>query len=386
MTTTILPVTWDLPRLFVPPAIFPAPGFAGEGVRALFYESVPYRGHPTRVFAWLGLPAVTPCPAMVLLHGGGGTAFDEWVRIWNRRGYAAIAMDLCGCVPAQPVVRDGGSHARHAHGGPAGWGASFDQIAEPIEDQWTYHAIASALLGHSLLAAQPGVDADRIGVTGISWGGYLTSIVAGVDDRLRGAAPVYGCGFLGEDSCWSDFDFPERPAADVRHWLELWDPARYLGQAAMPMCWVSGTNDFAYPLSSLQRSYQLPIGPRTLCIRIEMPHGHAEGWAPAEIGAFMDSLLAGGAPLPRLNDSGRDGRTVWAHCRAALPIARVELCCTRARGHWTDRKWRSYPAWYDAENGRIEASLPPHATTWFLNAYDERDCVASTPHEEVEKA
>ena len=48
----------------------------------------------------------------------------------------------------------------------------------------------------------PGVDPDRIGVTGISWGGYLTCIVAGVDPRFRFAAPVYGCGFLGDNSAW----------------------------------------------------------------------------------------------------------------------------------------------------------------------------------------
>jgi len=29
-------------------------------------------------------------------------------------------------------------------------------------------------------------------VTGISWGGYLTCIVAGIDDRLKAAVPVYG--------------------------------------------------------------------------------------------------------------------------------------------------------------------------------------------------
>lgn len=34
----------------------------------------------------------------VLAHGGGGTEF-EWVRMWNRRGSAATAMDTVGSVP-----------------------------------------------------------------------------------------------------------------------------------------------------------------------------------------------------------------------------------------------------------------------------------------------
>lgn len=376
-------VQWPCARLQQAPAVFPAPGFCAPGVRALFYENVPYRGQPTRVFAWLGVPEVAAgqtCPGMVLLHGGGGTAFDEWVRRWTARGYAAIAMDLCGCVPAQPVVCDGVPHQRHDQGGPPGWDASFSRTAEPVEDQWTFHAVAAALGAHSLLAAQPGVDAGRIGVTGISWGGYLTCIVAGVDARLKAAVPVYGCGFLWVDSCWNDNTFPAHPAEQVRRWLALWDPAGYLPQARLPLCWVSGTNDFAYPLSSLQQSYQLPPGPRTLCIRVDMPHSHVDGWAPAEIGVFTDSLLRGGDPLPSLGRHGRDGNIVWANFTAARPIQKAEICFTRALGHWTDRKWNVLPVKFDAATGRVEAELPRHATAWFLNIFDDRGCVASTPH------
>jgi len=377
------PVTWPLATLSRPPAVFDAPGFSAPGVRALFYESVPYRGRPTRVFAWLGVPELPPgqtCPGMVLLHGGGGTAMDEWVRLWNERGYAAVAMDQCGCVPGAPDTRQCGSHARHEHGGPPGWDDSFDRTADPIEDQWPYHVVAAAMAGHSLLAAQTGVDAGRIGLTGISWGGYAVCIVAAVDSRLRGAVPVYGCGFLGHDSGWSDNAFLTRPADRVRRWLDLWDPSRYLPHVTLPMCWVSGTNDGAYPLSILQKSYQLPAGPRSLCIRVEMGHSHPHGWAPAEIGVFMDSLLRGGEPLPRFREHGCDGGKVWAVCESARPIAKAELSCTRALGHWTDRKWNICPARFDAATGRIEADLPPHATVWFLNVFDDRNCVVSTPH------
>ena len=378
-------VTWPLEDIFRVPATFPAPGFAGEGVQALFFESVPYHGRPTRVFAWLGLPAQTggvSCPGIVLLHGGGGTAFDEWVRLWNARGYAAIAMDLCGCIPEHPQALDGGPHARHRDGGPPGWGG-FDQTDAPLEDQWTYHAVAAALAGHSVLAAQPCVDAERIAITGISWGGYVTCIVAGIDPRLRAAAPVYGCGFLGEDSCWKDLDFPNRPTDEVQRWLDLWDPSRFLSQAGMPMCWLSGTNDFAYPLSSLKKSYLLPTGPRTLCIRVDMPHSHQHGWAPAETGLFMDSVLSAGVPLPRLREYGRDRDRVWAVFDAARPIVKAELCTTRALGHWTDRRWTATPAGFEAADGAVEARLPPHTTAWFLNVFDDRGCVASTPHEDA---
>ena len=120
---------WDLVGLDQPPRTWPANEHRAKGVQGLFFENVPWKGKPTRVFAWLGLPdlpAGGACPGMILLHGGGGTAFDAWVRLWNRRGYAAIAIDQCGCVPESPEVQDGVPHARHADGGPPGWDASFD--------------------------------------------------------------------------------------------------------------------------------------------------------------------------------------------------------------------------------------------------------------------
>ena len=173
------------------------------GVRALYFESVPWRGKPTRVFAYYGAPAGKKLPGMVLIHGGGGTAFAEWVRLWNKRGYAAIAIDTSGNVPEKAADDQpwSPSKKRHEFGGPEGWGG-FTQIDEPIQDQWSYHAVAAALLAHSLIRSFPEIDAKRIGVTGISWGGYLTDIVSGVDPRFRFAVPVYGCGFLGEDSAW----------------------------------------------------------------------------------------------------------------------------------------------------------------------------------------
>jgi len=85
---------WDFQALGYAPKVYEAPT-QEPGVRALYFESVPFKSKPTRVFAYYGAPAGKKLPAMVLVHGGGGTAFAEWVRIWNRRGYAAIAMDTC---------------------------------------------------------------------------------------------------------------------------------------------------------------------------------------------------------------------------------------------------------------------------------------------------
>ncbi len=379
-------VRFDLAALSRVPDVFPADQAPAEGVRSFFFEGAPFKGQPTRVFAYYGVPVeasdtVKPnekLPAMVLIHGGGGTAFDRWVKVWNSRGYAAIAMDLCGCVP----VGNNGNWQRHELGGPPGWDSSFGQLDDPIDEQWTWHAVNAVALAHSLIRSYPEVDTDRIGVTGISWGGYLTSIVAGVDHRFKLAVPVYGCGYLGENSAWLPaFEKLGKEKADL--WLKQWDPSEYLGQVQMPMLWVNGTNDFAYPMDSWRKSYLLPPTDRTLCLRVRMPHGHGPaGENPEEIHVFANSLLKQGKPLPKIIQQGIVNEEAWATFRADVTIARAELCFTRKSGRWQDREWETLPAQIDVVSARVSAHVPEDATVFYLNLFDESDCVVSTEHVE----
>ncbi|MDB5350552.1 MAG: hypothetical protein JWN86_1799 [Planctomycetota bacterium] len=368
------------PEMLLPPKTYTAPGFEAEGVRALFYDGPAWKGKPTRVFAWVGLPKLEPgkkAPGIVLVHGGGGTAFDAWVRLWTKRGYAAIAMDTCGSVPKGTY----GNWQRHEAGGPPGWGG-FGQVDDPLTDQWPYHAVADAILGHSLLRSMPEVDADRIGITGISWGGYLTCIVSGLDDRLKFAAPVYGCGFLGDDSVW----VPElkKMGAKGETWLAMWDPSQYLKRGTMPKLWVTGTNDFAYPMDSLQKSYHLAGGTSTLCVRLRMPHGHGgAGENPAEIQAFADSIVRDGKTLATITGKGRDGDRAWVDFKGASPIVKAELLFTRDGGAWTGRKWETAEATVDGGRTRATATVPMGATVYYLNLVDEGGQVVSSEHAEI---
>lgn len=372
---------WDMNVLGSVPKTYPADAPLADDMTSVFYEGLPWRSQPTRVFAYYGLPKVaagTKVPGIVLVHGGGGTAFDAWVRLWNSRGYAAIAMDTCGCVP----VGSYGKWQRHDAGGPPGWGG-FAEVDQPVEDHWTYHAVADVVLAHSLLRSLPGVDPERIGVTGISWGGYLTCIVAGVDARFRFAVPVYGCGFLGDNSVWLP-EFQKMGAEKAARWLGRWDPSVWLPRSKMPMLWVDGTNDFAYPLDSLQKSYRLTQGPHTLCIRVRMPHGHGgAGENPAEILAFAENQLRGGQPLARITGQGRDGDRVWVTFAAATAMERAELNYTCQTGRWQDRTWETAPAEIDTAVHKATAQLPPGVKAYYFNLIDRRNLVVSAEHNEI---
>lgn len=341
-------------------------------VQEVHYEGVPLAGKPTRVFAYYGRPdGDGPFPAMLCVHGGGGQAFREWAELWAKRGYVALAMDTAGQGAGRVRLPDGGPDQTD----PAKFG---DFTLETRGEMWTYHAVAAVVRGHSLLASLPEVDKQKIGITGISWGGYLTCIVAGIDDRLKCAVPVYGCGFLGDNSTWVP-RFEKMSPAQRKLWLDQFDPSKYLGGATCPMLFVNGTNDFAYPLDSYQKSYQLPQGPVTLCVRVRMPHGHPPGWAPAEIGLFVDSILKEGVPLPKIGAMQFAEGHTSAQFNARTEIKSGELHYAVATGPWQQRVWKSIPAVLDRDAVRAHV---PHARplVYYLTITDDRGALVSTPH------
>ncbi len=372
-------VTFDVQSLQMVPKV-EAAKIDGQGLQAIFYEGLPYEGKPTQVFAYYGIPTQgagadeqQKVPGIVLVHGGGGTAFANWVKLWNARGYAAIAMDLCGCVP----VGTYGKWQRHERGGPPGWDASFEQIKQPLGDQWQTHAVTAVARANSLLRSLPQVDPDRIALTGISWGGYMTCLVAGVDARFKCAAPVYGCGYLGDNSAWLPA-FERLGKQNASQWLNQWDPSVYLPAARMPFLWVNGTNDFAYPMDSWQRSIELHQD-NTLCLRIRMPHGHgAAGENPEEIRVFVDSVLKGAKPLPQLDMPRVAGARVTVSFKSQVALKKAELCFTKDTGKWQERQWDALPADLDIDQSIITATIPESARVWYINLFDERDCVVSS--------
>jgi dienelactone hydrolase len=361
---------WDLAALARPPAV--TWGDTTGAVRSLYYAGEPFEGRPTRVFAYYAVPAKVTgkLPAMVLVHGGGGKAFREWAELWAKRGYAALAMDLAGHGPDGQRLPDGGPD----QGSPE----KFDRIARGVKEAWPYHAVANVLRAVSLLGSFQEVDPERLGITGISWGGYLTCIVAGLDERLKVAIPVYGCGFLHENSAWLA-TFAKLPAADRDLWIKTFDPSHYLPGCAMPILFVNGTNDTAYPLDSHQKSYRLVRGPRTLCVTVRMPHGHQAGWKPVEIGLFADAVLRGGQPLPEFTAVSRDGGQVTAAFKSAVPVEKAALHYTTDRGEWKDRSWQTVPA--ELRDGTARAALPADkGIVYFLTLTDRRGAVVSTEH------
>lgn len=371
-----LPTTmpWDLAKLSTAPTM----EWVDESgaVRSLLYRGQDYQGKPTRVFAYYATPGTLAgdtstdkdLPAVVLVHGGGGTAFAEWVKLWAKRGYAAIAMDLAGKQPGGERLPDGGPDQSHAE--------KFLPMDRPMSDHWTYHAVGNVILAHSLIRSFPEVDAERTALTGISWGGYLTCIVAGLDNRFQAAVPVYGCGFLHDNSIWLD-EFAKYSPEDRKKWVQLFDPSQYIGSAAMPVFFVNGTNDCCYWLDSYAKTYGLVQGERNLRITVRMPHGHQVGWAPSEIGLFIDQHVLGGTALPKIATPKMSSGQFRAKVDTSTKLKAAELHYTTGTGDFKDRPWQSIPAKLDG-SAIVVDSLPADTSIWFVTVTDEREAVMSS--------
>jgi len=366
-------------------------------VHSLLYQGEDYQGHPTEIFAYYASPAtlageqisVEKYPGIVLLHGGGGTAFSEWVEKWARRGYAAIAMDLGGKRPATPKfdpvtrqvvqrfdnVREKRTRLKQA--GPLDdHDAKFQNVNDDPTDDWQFHAVSAAVRAHSLLRSFPDVDAERTAVTGISWGGYLTCLTASVDSRFKAAVPVYGCGFLYDGESVQRSMIDRLDSMQRAEWIRLHDPSRFLSHCRVPIFFVNGTNDKHYPLRSYSRTYELVKGVVAIRIEAGMRHSHVHGWAPIEIGRFVDQHLLQKAAMVELGKLTLVDDTVSSNFSAGQMPKHAVLQYTSDGGPLVDRQWKSIDA--TLADGVVSAKLPPDATVWCLAVTGQRGALVTT--------
>lgn len=392
-TAAALP--WKLDALFEPPAYHWLERKETR-VKALLYSGLPYNGKPTEVFAYYASPltlgkVTTPppggFPGIVLVHGGGGSAFMKWAALWAERGYAAIAMDISGNAEPDTLLEEESEEkayrdrrTRLPNGGPDQSSLNtFAKLREPFEQQWTYHAVADAILAHSLLRQFSEVNRERTAITGISWGGYTTCLAASVDSRFRAAVPVYGCGFYGAGTKWTlpDQLFAKLSPEEKAQWTRLWDPGSYLSRIQVPIFFVNGTNDPFFWLEAYRQTIEAVPGAKNVRLEIKMVHGHPQGWAPREIGLFVDSLLLGTPPLPMIGAVSHQAGGITAAVTSATALKQSRLVYTTDQKSNEERRFESLPATLSEKEIHAPA-LPTGTTIWFLEVTDDRGARVTT--------
>lgn len=130
-----------------------------------------------RVYGWLAKPeGAGPFPAMLVLPGAGINPRPRPLE-HARHGYVALDLQVHGLdvdLEKYPVLP-----------------GYFDHfVTEPIDGYYYYKVHQRCLQAITYLRSRKDVDPTRIVVVGGSQGGRLSSIMAGLDPRVRAAVPA----------------------------------------------------------------------------------------------------------------------------------------------------------------------------------------------------
>ena len=377
-------LVWNTTELFQKPVTHECTERPANGMRSLFYEGADYKGKPTWVFCYYATPkGKAPeggWPAVVCAHGGGGTAYPEWVKHWNQKGYAALAMDLEGHLPGGNAHHVEGNHptnVSHRNAGPSriDW---FGDRALPDQEQWFYHAVADTIRANSLLRSFPEVHPDKIGLTGISWGGTVISAAAGIDSRFAFAIPVYGGGYIhhsDNDELAQWFPPKNMTKQQFHDYQTKWDPSIHLPHAKMPMLWVTSIADPVFQIDIIAKSSRAAGRNSQLCLRPWMIHGHGNGWNDApEIVQFADSIVKGSASLPKLHQPEiiPTTRIVETKYSGKGKFTEAWIYFTGSEGNWKTRKWNFIECSIQDKMLISKNELPMNTSAFFVYVFRDK--------------
>ena len=369
-------------------------------MKAIYFDAQDYTGAPTRVYAYLGIPAGagagSPVPGIVLVHGGGGTAFDNWVTKWNARGYAAISIAVEGQADVDIDPDPNRTEwERHSMAGPVRDGIYHDSDVEPITDQWMYHAVANTVLANSLLRSLPEVDASKVGLMGISWGGVITSTAIGIDTRFAFAIPTYGCGHK--------YDARNNYGTSLGNndlYRQVWDPMVRITNATMPVLWYSWPREWHFPLDCQAYTYHGATGTRMVSIVHGWGHGH--DWNRPESYDFADSIVSNGAPWCVQQSVGLAGSVAQAVFTSSKPLTEASLLygvsneVSTVNLGWVETSVTSLVEG-PAGTWTVTANMPAEASGWYIKVeaagsdtnnlygYTDTNVVAGSDYQEIIK-
>lgn len=267
----------------------------GDGFRVenLIYESWP--GH--QVTANLYLPNSKPPYPGVLVpcghshNGKAAAAYQRACILLAKNGMAALCYDPIGQGERYQVLSEepneffrGGSRYRPPHPQVQYYCTAEHTLMSvssvPLGSNTARYRIWDGMRGIDYLVSRPDIDASRIGCTGNSGGGTLTSYIMALDDRVQAAAPV----------CYStmyrylvDFNGPQDGEQNLYGQLSYGlDIADYtLMRAPKPTLICAGTHDSTFKIDGTwelfreaKRFYtRLGYAERIDIIEADAPHG-----------------------------------------------------------------------------------------------------------------
>jgi dipeptidyl aminopeptidase/acylaminoacyl peptidase len=193
-----------------------------------------------------------PGPAVIEIHGGPHTLYG-WSLVWEFQVLAAAGIGVFYCNPR----------------GSEGYGQDFN---DANHRDWGDGPMRDVLAGVDSLVADGLADPDQLGVTGGSYGGYLTNWIIGHDQRFRAAMTCRSVAdmnmlFLTGDISggdWARIGFDATPWDDPAYFREI-SPITYAAEIRTPLLIQHAERDLrttigqAEALFTVLRSLHRPV-------------------------------------------------------------------------------------------------------------------------------
>jgi cephalosporin-C deacetylase-like acetyl esterase len=346
-------------------------------VEEVYYQSREFMGNPVQIFGYYCYPPVKnkKLPAILISHGGGGSANLANTINWAKHGYAVLAIDLPG---------HGEQRLNSRSTGPDMDVSALLCTRPDPSYNYLIHAVAAARNGITFLSQRKEVDPERIGMVGLSWGGVITLLTNGQDTRLKTAVNVFGAGYIPEGCTWQR-RFNNKTSQELNEWYSFIDPKNFLKTQHAPILFITGTNDHCYYLPTFQKSYEEVTVPKKIVLIPNLRHRFPP-YMQNIVLSWLDNKLKHSGSFPKVEilplfKKGEDKIIVQAAAKTCSEVTKVTLYYTPGEpSRWTRRKWESIEAYY--EDGiyyfAIPASLIKPEMMFYVTVRDNKGSVASS--------
>jgi len=347
----------------------------------------------SEIYAVIARPAAEGrYPGLLVLHGGGGVAEFNRAMAWAKRGYVVVAPDLPGIGNIEKMPNSSGPWKDAERAQNQGrWITVPDATAST-----TFDSVVAGIQAFRLLQSQPDVIKERVGIVGISWGGYMTTMLCGLlGDQVKAAFCLYGSGNYDKGTVFGA-DLQKMPADQRETWLRYFDAGRRASNIKASYFIAAATNDiFFYPPSihttlSDIRSERNQVFSPNVTHEIRVPGGTSDSdggsWTAMERIYFDYHLKGKGTPFPRVipafqPPSAKAGfATVSFSLANAGTVDPVMVYVSGSDQKWPKRLWEEVAATKQGD-GSFQAVIPVSlngGSDWFALVSDSRRVSVST--------
>ena len=340
-------------------------------------------------------------PGILVLHGGKASAERDKAISWAQRGYIAVAPDLPGIADPKKLIYTKGRWNKLE------FGAERFTVLPDITSSTIFDAVLTAMKSLYLLQTQPTVDKNKIGVVGVSWGGYMTTMVCGLAGKqIKAGFSVFGSGFY--EYTTSQTHLNKMSEIEKNQWLQYLDAGRRAQGIKASFFIAAATNDFFFFPKAVQKTLEVITSEKNQVFAPNVSHtislpggslksettdpsfiptkdqpfptpiGNKQNWLAMEV-PYMDYYLMGiGKPFPKIKvEKTNLPQLASFRITAPLPISKIEIYWSVDCSDSQKIKWEMIQV-ANRKKDLYQIQLPVNAVQWFVVASDKRPVSVSS--------